>query len=279
MSIGRALLRYDVFVAPEKPFTAPPPRLGEPRAWDPVTSTLLFGPRDAVLVDALMTVREATALADWVALHDRRLTTIYITHGHADHWLGLSVLLARFPHARAVATVGTVRQMHAAAQNNWARSRFPGQIADSLALAEPVDDGHLELEGRPIHVIETGHTDTVDTTSLHIPDLDLIVAGDVAYNHCHMFVGATTAASRVEWIAALDTLAALNPAAVVAGHKDPTCGNPPSVLAESRGYLEYFGQLREAAMADEELFDAMVSRYPDWVSRQEFLLFGLPVSG
>jgi glyoxylase-like metal-dependent hydrolase (beta-lactamase superfamily II) len=278
MSIGRSPLKYDVFVAPEKPFNAPPPRLGDPPAWDPVTSTLVFGPRDAVLVDALMTVREATVLADWVALHDRRLTTIYITHGHADHWLGLSVLLAHFPHARAVASAGTVRQMHAAAQNNAARVRFPGQIADSLALAEPVDDGHLELEGRPIHVIETGHTDTVDTTSLHVPDLDLIVSGDVAYNHCHMFVGATTAASRAEWIAALDKLAALNPAAVVAGHKDPTCGNPPSVLAESRGYLEYFGQLRQAAMADEELFDAMMSRYPNWVSRQEFLLFGLPVS-
>src|SRR6187200_314244 len=133
MSIGRAPLRFDVFVAPEKPFSAPPPRIGDPRAWDPVTSTLVFGPHDAVLVDALMTVREATVLADWVALHDRRLTTIYITHGHADHWLGLSVLLARFPHARAVACAGTVRQMHAAAQNNWARVRFPGQIAESLA--------------------------------------------------------------------------------------------------------------------------------------------------
>ena len=119
----------------------------------------------------------------------------------------------------------------------------------------------------------------MDTTSLHVPDLDLIVSGDVAYNHCHMFVGATTAASRAEWIAALDKLAALDPAAVVAGHKDPTRGNPPSVLAESRGYLEYFGQLREEGMADEELFDAMVSRYPDWVSRQEFLLFGLLNSG
>jgi len=274
----RARLKYDVFVAPEKPFSAPAPRLGEPRAWDPVTSTLIFGPRDALLVDALMTIREATALADWVELHDRRLTTIYITHGHADHWLGLSTLLSRFPHARAVATAGTVRQMHAGARNNWARARFPGQIAESLAFAEPVD-GPLELEGRPIHVIETGHTDTVDTTSLHVPDLDLIVAGDVAYNHCHMFVGATTAASRAEWIAALDRLAALNPAAVVAGHKDPTCGNPPSILAESRGYLEYFGQLRETAMADEDLFDAMVNRYSNWVSRQEFLLFGLPVSG
>ena len=145
MSIGRSPLKYDVFVAPEKPFIGPPPRVGDPRAWDPVTSTLVFGPRDAVLVDALMTVREATALADWVALHDRRLTTIYITHGHADHWLGLSVLLARFPQARAVATAGTVRQMQAAAHNNWARARFPGQIADSLPLAELVDD--LELEG------------------------------------------------------------------------------------------------------------------------------------
>lgn len=88
-------------------------------------------------------------------------------------------------------------------------------------------------------VIETGHTDAVDTTSLHVPNLDLIVTGDVAYNHCHMYVGATNADSRAEWIAALDKLAALHPAAVVTGHKDPTQGNPPTVLAESRGYIEY----------------------------------------
>ncbi len=127
-------------------------------------------------------------------------------------------------------------------------------------------------------VIETGHTDTVDTTSLHVPDLGLIVSGDVAYNHCHMYVGATTAGSRAEWITALDHLAAFNPAAVVTGHKDPTQGNPPTVLAESRGYLEYYGQLREAALPDQELFDAMVSRYPDWVSRQQFLILGTTAS-
>jgi glyoxylase-like metal-dependent hydrolase (beta-lactamase superfamily II) len=278
MTPSRPPLSYDVFVAPEKRFNAPPPLVGDPQAWDPVTSTLIFGARDAVLVDALETVREATALADWIALHERRLTTIYITHGHADHYLGLSVVLDRFPDARAVATAGTVEQMrtHTTPQalNNGARARYPGQIADTIALAEPLDAGSFELEGLPLEVIETGHTDTVDTTSLHVPDLGLIVAGDVAYNHCHMYVGATTADSRAEWIAALDHLAALNPAAVVAGHKDPTQGNPPSVLAESRGYLEYYGQLREAALPDRELFDAMVSRYPDWVSRQQFLLLG-----
>src|SRR5260370_2346398 len=278
MSTRRPSLNYDVFVAPEKPFIGPPPRVGDPPAWDPTTSTLIFGARDAVLVESLMTVREAAALADWVALHERRLTTIYITHGHGDHHLGLSVVLDRFPNARAVASGGTVEQMRMQTTplvlNDSYRAWFPGQIPDAIALAEPLDAGHFELEGLPLVVIETGHTDGVDTTSLYVPDLGLIVSGDVAYNHCHMYVGATTADSRAEWIAALDKLAALNPAAVVTGHKDPTCGNPPSVLAESRGYLEYYGQLRERALPDPELFDAMVRRYPDWVSRQEFLLLG-----
>jgi glyoxylase-like metal-dependent hydrolase (beta-lactamase superfamily II) len=268
-------LRYDVFVAPESPFTGPPPRLGDPLAWDPKTSTLIFGARDAVLVDALTTVREATALADWVALHDRRLTTIYITHGHGDHWLGLSVLLDRFPDARAVATAKTVRLMRTGERGaDSFRPLFPGQIPQTVAMAEPLDTERLELEGLPLQVIETGHTDTVDTTSLYVPDLGLIVSGDVAYNHCHMYVASTTAAVRAEWIAALDQLAALGPKAVVTGHKDPTRGNPPSVLAESRGYLEYYGQLREADTPEQELFDAMVSRYPDWVSRQQFLIVG-----
>jgi hypothetical protein len=164
--------------------------------------------------------------------------------------------------------------MRTAGQDTKYRARYPGQIADTPALAEPLAADHFELEGLPLQVIETGHTDTVDTTALYALDLGLICSGDVVYNHCHMYVGDTTPASRAQWIAALDRLAALHPAAVVTGHKDPTQGNPPSVLAESRGYIEYYGQLREEGRSGQELFDAMVSRYPDWVSRQEFLILG-----
>jgi glyoxylase-like metal-dependent hydrolase (beta-lactamase superfamily II) len=278
MQATRSTLAYDVFTAPEKPFRAPPPRVGDAPAWDPTTSTLIFGARDAVLVDPLMTVPEATALAAWVALHDRNLTTIYITHGHGDHYLGLPAVLDRFPHARAVAAPGTARRMRqkdAQALDNSLRTLFPGQIADNVPLPEPLGSPQFQLEDHVIEVIETGHTDTLDTSSLHVPDLGLIVSGDVAYNHCHMYVGDTTADSRADWIAALERLAALNPASVVCGHKDPTRGNPPTVLAESRGYIEYYGQLRQAALQDQELFDAMVNRYPDWVSRQQFLILGL----
>jgi len=278
MTATQSALSYDVFTAPEKPFAAPPPTVGDAPAWDPTTSRLIFGARDAVLVDPLMTVREATALADWVALHDRDLTTVYITHGHGDHYLGLPAVLDRFPDARVVAAPRTARHVQeqdTQPPDNALRARFPGQIADTIPLPEPLDSPEIQLEGSAIEVIETGHTDTLDTTSLHVPDLGLIVSGDVAYNHCHMYVGATTPDIRAEWIAALDRLAALNPASVVCGHKDPTQGNPPTVLAESRGYLEYYGQLRQAALPDQELFGAMVNRYPGWVSRQQFLILGL----
>ena len=278
MSATRSALRYDVFTAPEKPFRAPPPTVGDAPAWDPTTSTLIFGDRDAVLVDPLMTVAEATALAQWVALHDRNLTTIYITHGHGDHYLGLPAVLDQFPDARVAAAPGTVRHMQQQDNHppeNSIRALFPDQVAGNVPLPEPLESREIPLEGSVIKVIETGHTDTVDTTSLHAPDLGLIVSGDVAYNHCHMYVGDTTADGRAEWIAALDQLAALNPDSVVCGHKDPTQGNPPTVLAESRGYLEYYGQLRQAALPDEELFNAMIDRYPDWVSRQQFLILGV----
>jgi glyoxylase-like metal-dependent hydrolase (beta-lactamase superfamily II) len=121
-------------------------------------------------------------------------------------------------------------------------------------------------------VIETGQTDTAHSTSLYVPDLGLVVSGDVAYNHCHMYVGGTTQASRAEWIAGLDKLIALHQDAVVTGHKDPTQGNSPSVLHESRDYIEYYGKLREEGLTDQGLLDAVVNRYTDWVSRQQFLI-------
>src|SRR5450631_1461180 len=98
-------LGVNVFTAPGKAMVGERPKpFGEAFGFDPMTSTLIFGEHDAVLVDAMTTVAEAEALADWVALHNRNLETIYITHADFDHFYGLSVLLDRFPGARAIAT-------------------------------------------------------------------------------------------------------------------------------------------------------------------------------
>ncbi|WP_433145320.1 MBL fold metallo-hydrolase [Actinomadura nitritigenes] len=270
-------LSVNVFTAPEKAVVGERPRpFGPPRAWDPMTSTLIFGDDDAVLVDTLTTVAEAEALAAWVALHHRDLTTIYITHGHIDHFSGLSVLLRHFPGARAIATPGSVELMREQLGRMPAyRKLWPGQLPAAITLPEPYDDEAFTLEGRELRIIEQGRTDAVDSTSLHVPEIDLVVGGDVLYNQCHAFVGATTPGSRQEWIAALDRLAALNPQIAVAGHKKPGAPDTPDAIQETKRYLTDFGRLQETTSSDRELYDAMTDLYPGWVSHQAWLMFGL----
>src|ERR1700678_4068382 len=209
-------LSVNVFTAPGKTMVGERPKpFGEAFGFDPITSTLIFGENDAVLVDAMMTVADAEALANWIALHNRNLETIYITHAHFDHFYGRSILLDRFPGARAIATPRTLKAMQMSFTppvERLARRLFPGQLATKFVAPQPYEQETFTLEGHELRIIEQGHTDSADTTSLYIPSLGLVVAGAVVYNQCRMYVGDTTPESRKNWIAALDGLAALNPA-------------------------------------------------------------------
>ncbi|MGB7750676.1 MAG: MBL fold metallo-hydrolase [Candidatus Acidiferrales bacterium] len=273
-------LSVNVFTAPGKAMVGERPRpFGEAFGFDPITSTLIFGDYDAVLVDAMTTVAEAEALADWIALHNRNLETIYITHAHFDHFYGLSTLLERFPGARAIATPKTVNAMQiylSPTVQRLARRLFPVQLATKFVAPEPYGQDTFTLEGHELRIIEQGHTDSADTTSLYVPSIGLIVAGDVVYNQCRMYVGDTTPESRKNWIAALDRLAALNPEIVVAGHKKPGAPDSPSAIEDTKRYLQDFDRLQKTATSDKELFDEMTKLYPRWVANQSWLMFGFP---
>src|SRR5579871_1261765 len=278
--VASSTLSVNVFTAPGKTMVGERPKpFGEALGFDPITSTLIFGEYDAVLVDAMTTVAEAEALADWVALHNRNLETIYITHAHFDHFYGLSILLDRFPGARAIATPKTVKAMEISFSplvERLARRLFPGQVATKLVAPEPYERDAFTLEGHELRIIEQGHTDSPDTTSLYVPSIGLIVAGDVVYNQCRMYVGDTTPETRKNWIAALDRLAALNPAIVVAGHKKPGAPDSPSAIEDTKRYLLDFDRLRQTTASDLELFNQMTGLYPNWVANQSGLMFGFP---
>ena len=278
--IALSTLSVNVFTAPGKTMVGERAKpFGEPLGFDPITSTLIFGDYDAVLVDAMGTIAEAEALADWVALHNRNLQTIYITHAHFDHFYGLSILLDRFPGARAIATPKTLNAMQMSftpVVERLARRLFPGQVPTKLVAPELYEQDTFTLEGHELRIIEQGRTDGPDSTSLYVPSIGLIVAGDVVYNQCRMYVGETTAESRKNWIAALDRLAALNPTIVVAGHKKPGAPDSPSAIQDTRRYLEDFDRVKKTAVSDEELFNQMTELYPQWVANQSWLMFGFP---
>src|SRR5258708_39796713 len=130
-------LNWDVFVTPGIPVvTSDLPPGTRQGMWSPISSTLIYGKRDAVLVDLPVTVEQAGALVGWVEASGKNLTTIYATHGHGDHFFGAGTVLERFPRARFVATPDVVKIMRQQASPQFLASlwnaRFPGQLSDRI---------------------------------------------------------------------------------------------------------------------------------------------------
>jgi glyoxylase-like metal-dependent hydrolase (beta-lactamase superfamily II) len=265
-----ALLAWEVFVTPGIPIVTIdlPPGVMQAN-FQAMASTLIYGARDAVLVDAFMTVNQANTLADWVAARGRNLTAIYITHGHGDHWFGIGTLLERFPNARAVATPDVLKAMHQNASPEFLRfwnAGFPGQIPDKLVFAEELRGNVIDLEGHELVIVKLGHTDTDDTTCLNVPSIRLVVAGDAVYNDVHLYLAESNAQKRREWISALDKIESLNPLAVVAGHKRPENDDNPKIIGETREYIRDFDRLAETTTTAKELYDKMLALYPSRVN-------------
>ncbi|KAI3534280.1 Zn-dependent hydrolase [Colletotrichum filicis] len=266
-------LRSAVYVAP--PIPSKVPGSNATATWSPISCTLIYSANEAVLVDTPITIKQTEELIAWIEnlAPKRKLSYIYITHGHGDHWFGIPLLLKRFPEAVPVATVGTIKHMEQQIEDEVFRqmweARFPGQIYRPFTLAQPLSPksgGIFKLENRwEFKAIECGHTDTYDSTVLWVPDLRLAVCGDVVYGQCHqMLMEANTKAKREEWIRAVEIVEALDPAYVVAGHK--MAGETDGIwhLAATKKYIQDFGKILEKnPKTEKELFVEILKMYPE----------------
>jgi glyoxylase-like metal-dependent hydrolase (beta-lactamase superfamily II) len=193
--------------------------------WVTNSATLIFGDHEAVLVDTFTTVAQNEELIKWVKDHNRRLTHVYLTHGHGDHVYGIGQLVEAFPTARAIGTSGTVAESRLQAREEyrdgfWGRL-FPGQIPVPV-LPEVFEDDHFMLEGHELQIVQTGHTDTEGTTILWVPDIRLVVAG----------------------------------------HKYPGRTDDPATVDDSIQYLTDFIEAERTTMTALELYEAVLRRHP-----------------
>jgi glyoxylase-like metal-dependent hydrolase (beta-lactamase superfamily II) len=222
-------LSVEVFTGPETAFF--------------VTSTLVFGHRQAVLVDAQLTRGAGRELAEWVAGKGRELTAVLVTHGHPDHYFGVEEVLRLFPTAPLYAAPEVVETITATAMAKVAQWRpiHGDDVTDRPLVPQPLPEPVLRVDGEELRVLSLGQADGPPGTVVHVPAARTVVAGDFAYYGTHVWTAETNAAMRRDWLANLERLRELGPERVIAGHRAPGRGDDAKrVLDFTATYLRDF---------------------------------------
>jgi len=239
---------------------------GDVRTWSPMSTTIIYGENEAILVDPQFTYDQGREVASWAASFGRKITHIYVTHGHGDHWLAAPIVQSVHRDAKLVATRGTAQRMREQLsvpirEGVWEKL-FPGQIPLDQHAPEIVS-GPLFLDEHELLPVEVGHADSDDSTVLWVPSIRLAVAGDVVYNGVHQFLGEAREGGRDAWRRALRIVKDLQPRNVVSGHKAAGAADDAADIDRTREYLDQVDHLLRSGKSRKELFEAMLQLYPD----------------
>src|SRR5262249_8696019 len=142
----------------------------------------------------------------------------------------------------------------------------PGQVPSQLVAPEILDGDTLYLEGEELKVVELGHTDTPDSTALHVPSIGLVVSGDGVYNNTHPYLAECDENARNEWLPAVDKIEARHPTAVVAGHGVLDPDSSPRHIEATRAYIRDFNGVAANTSTALDLYTKMLALHPNRVN-------------
>lgn len=227
----------------------------------PVSSSLVSGDKEAILIDAQFDVKNGAALVDLIKKSGKKLTTVYISGGDPDFYFGLEPIKAAFPDIKVLADQHVVDHI---SKTKDAKLRYWGPILGdgapkSLTVPEVMTASRMLLEGKPIEVKEMN----TPNAYLWVPSIKTVLGGVPVYSGVHVWMADNqTAQARASWIKALDKLQALKPERVVPGHVLGAEPKGTAAVTFTRGYVQRFEQELAKAKHSGELINAMKQAYP-----------------
>jgi glyoxylase-like metal-dependent hydrolase (beta-lactamase superfamily II) len=255
---------------PAEPTPPPRPQLklevltGSPEGFL-VTSALVSGEKSAVLIDSQFTLADAKKVAEAVKASNKTLTTVYVTHWHPDHYFGFPAIKEAFPDAKLVALPATVAEI----EKTWAdkvkqwKPLFKDAITDKPIVPEALSGNSLDVDGEKLDIVGGVQGDDVNNSYVSIPELGVVVAGDIVYDGVFPWTAETNPETRKAWAQTIDTLSALSPKLVVPGHQKPEQHQDPANLAFTKDYLAAFDTALASSKTAAELQTKIKAQYPD----------------
>ena len=228
-------------------------------------SVVIEGTHEVMLVDAQLTKTNAERVLQEIKETKKPLSIIYITHEHADHFLGLEVFMEAYPKVRIVANSAVVDRINKVYQeklDKW--KQLLGAAATSHVVAiEKFDGNFIKFESSQIEVRKNVQGDTDQNTMLWIPEQRILVAGDVLFNAMHVYTAETDTDARGKWLNSLNKIRELKPAVVIPGHSKVGAPLDASTAIDfTENYLLVFEEKLKKAKDPETLINAMKEKFP-----------------
>jgi glyoxylase-like metal-dependent hydrolase (beta-lactamase superfamily II) len=218
-----------------------------------------------MLVDAQLTKTDAERVLQAIRETHKPLSLIYITHEHADHFLGLEVFRGAYPSVRVIATsavTARINQVYQEKIDKWKQLLGSGATTHVVPV-EPFDGDTIPFESSHIEVLKHIQGDTDENTMLWIPGQRILVGGDVVFNNMHVYTAETDSQARGKWLNSLSAIRALRPSLVIPGHsKSGAHLDASTAIAFTETYLLVFEEELTRAKDPASLIKAMKERFP-----------------
>ena len=241
-----------------KVFTSP-----DDQFW--TNSVIVEGKHEVMLVDAQLTKINAEKVLQEIRETKKPLSIIYITHEHADHFLGLEVFKEAYPGVRILANSAVTDRINKVYQEKLDKWKtILGSSATSRVVAiEKFDGNFIQFEDSKIELLKNVQGDTDENTMLWIAEQRILITGDVLFNNMHVYTAETDTKARARWLNSINKIRGLKPSVVIPGHSK--VGAPldaSSAVDFTENYLLAFDEELKKAKDPDSLINAMKERFP-----------------
>ena len=226
-----------------------------------VTSTLIEGDKEVLLVNAQFSKSEALRIAADILDRGKTLKTIFVSYGDPDFYFGLDVFKQYFPNVQIIATPETVKHIQdtQALKVAYWGPKMGANAPSKIIVPQAYTAKTLKLENESIEI-----KGQKELTYLWLPSAKAVVGGIPVSSGIHLWMADTpTTKDRNEVIQALENIKALNPKVVVPAHMKEEAAEGLNAVNFSIDYLKQYEKVAKATKSSADLIKMMQKQYPD----------------